>query len=155
MKDKGDTVFWDDLKVGDEFVTPARTVTETDLMVYVYLSGDFNALHTDAEYCKTHPFKERIFHGPCGITFTHGLVSRLGIFEWSVIGLLELTWKYYVHLKIGDTIHVKITIADKRETKKEDTGFLVTVRELINQRGETIQEGQTKMLMMRRSPAKS
>jgi len=143
-------MYWDDLKVGDEFVTPSRTVTETDLMVYTYLSGDFNVLHTDAEYCKSHPFKERIFHGPCGISFTHGLVSRLGIFEGGVIGLLEMTWKYFIPLKIGDTIHVLLTIADKRETKKPDTGLVITGRKLINQRGETIQEGQTKMLMRRR-----
>src|SRR2546427_623874 len=57
-----DAAFFEDLKVGQEYTSPGRTVTETDVMIFAGLSGDYNVLHTDAEHMKGSLFGERIAH---------------------------------------------------------------------------------------------
>ena len=55
--------YFEDYVIGEEFVSPGRTVTEADLVLYTGLSGDFNQVHTDEEYCrKTSIFKKRVVH---------------------------------------------------------------------------------------------
>ena len=41
--------YFDDFEVGSEFVTPARTITQTDIVNFACLSGDFNEVHTNFE----------------------------------------------------------------------------------------------------------
>ncbi len=142
--------YFEDINIGDEWVTPARTLTETDLMAYCYLSGSYNPVHTDVEYCKTTPFGERIFHGMAITSFTSGLVERLSILEGVVVGLLEINWKFKAPVKIGDTIRVVVRIAEKRATKRPDAGLVATARTVLNQRDEVVTEGLTRMLWRRR-----
>lgn len=49
--------FFEDWKVGDEIETGARTVTETDIVLFAGLSGDHNPLHTDEEFAKKSVFE--------------------------------------------------------------------------------------------------
>ena len=68
---------FDDIKVGVEFVSPGRTVTETDIVLFAGLSGDYNVLHTDAEHMKSSQFGERIAHGLLGLSIQQGLAARV------------------------------------------------------------------------------
>jgi len=145
--------YFEDLNVGDEWVSPGRTLTETDLMVYCYLTGDYNPLHTDEEFCKTTRFGTRIFHGPCTTIMTSGLISRIGILEGTVYALLENNWRFKVPVKIGDTIRLVVTITDKRETKNPEAGLVVQARKVLNQRDEVVVEGETKTLIYKRPVA--
>ena len=45
-------IIYEDLKVGDEFVSASRTLTESDIWLFSCWSGDYNPLHTDEEFCK-------------------------------------------------------------------------------------------------------
>ena len=55
----------DDLRIGLS-ATFAKTITETDIVLFAAVSGDNNALHINAEYAATTVFKSRIAHGmPC------------------------------------------------------------------------------------------
>ena len=56
--------YFEDFEVGETMVSPARTVTSTDIVNFACLSGDFNEVHTNFEYCKTTQFGEPIAHGP-------------------------------------------------------------------------------------------
>ena len=60
--------------------------------------------------------------------------------------------KFAKPILIGDTLHVKVRIASKRETNKPDRGILVEAVQLINQRKEIVTEGEH-VVMMRRRPA--
>ena len=44
--------YFDDLGVGDRFVSRARTVTEADITLFSGLSGDYHPLHTDEIYAQ-------------------------------------------------------------------------------------------------------
>ena len=68
--------YFEDIQVGDEYLSRGRTVTEADVVAFAGLSGDYNVLHTDAEYMKSSIFGERIAHGLLGLSISSGLGSR-------------------------------------------------------------------------------
>ncbi len=146
----GSPLYFEDFTVGDEFVTLSRTVTETDIVAFAGLSGDYNQLHTDAEFAKDTLFGERIAHGLLGLAITGGLKQRLGIFDGTVMAFLGLTWDFVGPIRIGDTVHAKMVVAETRATSKSDRGILVQEVELINQNGSTVQKGRHTVMMRRR-----
>ncbi|RLB25890.1 MAG: dehydratase [Deltaproteobacteria bacterium] len=143
-------LYFDDFYLGQEFVTKARTVTEADVVNFAALSWDTNKLHTDVEYAKTTAFGERIAHGMLGVVIHSGLSQMLGILEGTIVAFLEMTWKFHLPIRIGDTIHVVQKVKEKRETSKSDRGIIVFEKELINQNGEKVQSGTTTVLVKRR-----
>jgi len=143
-------MYFDDFKVGQEFVTKARTVTEADVVNFAQLSWDTNQLHTDVEYAKRTPFGERIAHGMLGIVIHSGLSQMLGIMEGTILAFKGMTWNFHLPIKIGDTVHVVQRVKEMRETSKPDRGLLTFEKELINQRGEIVQTGTTTVLLSRK-----
>lgn len=142
--------YYEDYAVGDEFVTPGRTVTETDIVLFAGLTGDYNRLHTDAEYMRGSIFGERIAHGLLGLAIVNGLKYRTAIDSDGVLAFLGLTWKFSAPIKIGDTIHGVVRITAMRETSKPDRGIITQTVHVLNQRSEAIQEGEITILIKRR-----
>src|SRR5437667_11570026 len=93
--------FFDDIEVGEEYESPARTVTEADIVLFAGVSGDYNVLHTDAELMKTSIFGERIAHGLLILAIQSGLLSR-GMPPYAGAGFNRLRWKFKAPIKIGD-----------------------------------------------------
>jgi acyl dehydratase len=151
LVDAQPAVFFEELSVGQEFTSPGRTVTESDIVIFAGLSGDYNVLHTDAEHMKASIFGERIAHGLLGLGIQQGLASRGE--PAAAHGLLSaLKWKFKGPIKIGDTVHVLSRIAGKRDGPDADRGLVRVERRLINQRGEVVQEGETEHVVERRKP---
>lgn len=145
-------LYFEDVEVGRQFITPARTVTEADIVAFAGLSGDYNPLHTDAEFAKTTIFKARIAHGLLGLAIASGLKARLGTFDGTVVAFLGLTWEFRAPVFIGDTVHVRMTITSKRETRNPDRGVVEQEVELINQKGEVVQKGKHVIMVKRKPP---
>jgi acyl dehydratase len=145
-----DRQYFEDIGVGDEYVSPGRTVTEADIVAFAGLSGDYNVLHTDAEFMKSSIFGERIAHGLLGLAIQSGLGTRAMPRPFATMAFLGLRWRFKAPIKIGDTIKVRIRIVDKRETTKPDRGIVVLERAVLNQRGEIVQEGETDVMVERR-----
>ena len=55
--------YFEEFEIGFAAESASRTITETDVMLFAGLSGDYNQLHTDAEFAKGTPFGERVAHG--------------------------------------------------------------------------------------------
>lgn len=143
--------YFEDFQIGEQFISPGRTISETDVMFYAWFSGDCNQLHTDEIYCREKSiYKTRVVHGLLGLAVTEGLKSRVGNFEGTSLASLEWSWKHKNPIMIGDTIHVEWTITDKREASKSDRGIVWEGVKLINQRGEIVGEG-THVVMIQRS----
>lgn len=131
-------LYFEQFKVGDTFVCQERTVTETDVVNFAGISGDYNPLHTSQEYSKTTPFGERIAHGVLVLAIATGQINQLGLFEGTTLALLQQTVKYTGAVRFGDTIHLEFKIADKKETSKHDRGILTLENRVLNQRGEQV-----------------
>jgi acyl dehydratase len=142
--------YFEDIQVGDEYLSPGRTITEADIVAFAGLSGDYNVLHTDAEYMKSSIFGERIAHGLLGLSISSGLGSRAVARPFATIAFLGLRWRFKGPIKIGDTIKVRMKVTDKKETSKPDRGIVTVQRSVLNQRGELVQEGDTELMIERR-----
>ena len=146
-----DRRYFDEIQVGEEYVSPGRTVTEADIVIFAGLSGDYNVLHTDSEFMKSSIFGERIAHGLLGLAIQSGLLSR-GMRPFATLAFMGLRWKFKGPIKIGDTITVRAKVLEKRETSKPDRGIITLQRQVLNQKGEVVQEGETDVMVARRSP---
>ena len=135
--------------MGEEYVSPGRTVTEADIVLFAGLSGDYNVLHTDAEFMKSSIFGERIAHGLLGLSIQSGLLSR-GMRPYATLAFLGIRWKFKGPIRIGDTIKVKAKVIAKRETSKPGQGIVTLERQVVNQKGEVVQEGETDLMVARR-----
>jgi len=142
--------YFEDIQVGDEHLSPGRTVTESDIVTFAGLSGDYNVLHTDAEFMKTSIFGERIAHGLLGLAISSGLGTRAMAKPYATLAFLGLRWRFKGPIKIGDTIKVRMKVTAKRETSKPDRGIVTVQRHVLNQRGEVVQEGDTELMIERR-----
>ncbi len=145
-------LYFEDFVIDKEYESPGRTITETDLVMYAGLSGDYNQLHTDEDYSKkVSMYGRRIFHGLFGLTLVEGLKSRVGLFEGTSMASLEWRWTFKKALFIGDTVRVKWKIIKKKETSKPDRGVITEFLQLVNQNDEVTAEGEH-VVMMRRRP---
>jgi len=143
--------YFEDFEIGQEFISPARTITLTDIVNFACLSGDFNEVHTNFEYCKTTPFGEPIAHGPLVYAVMAGLQYASGVNDGTLIALLQNDqWRMLVPVKHGDTIRARVRVLEKRETSKPDRGVVVVQREVIKQDGTVAQEMRTSFLYRRR-----
>ena len=146
-----DETFSEDLKVGQEYTSPGRTVTEMDVVLFAGLSGDYNVLHTDAEHMKGSLFAERIAHGLLGLAIQQGLASRGE--PATAHGLLAaLKWKFKGPIRLGDTIHVRSRIVGLKRGAEPGQQLVTVERQVMNQRGEVVQEGETEHMLERRKP---
>jgi acyl dehydratase len=142
-------MFFDQFEVGQAWDSPARTITEADVVLFAGFSGDYNPLHTDEEFAKTTQFGGRIFHGPGVFAIATGLESRLGIKEGSAIAFLGMTWNLRDVVRIGDTIHVHQVVASTRLTSKGDRGIVTFDVSVLNQHGTVCQDGQWVVMFKR------
>lgn len=142
--------YFEEFEVGQEFVTQSRTVTEADVVAFAALTGDANPLHVDAEYAKETIFGERIAHGLLGLSFATGLTSRYGLVDGTAVAFVGVTWSFTGPIRFGDTITLRSRVAETRATSTPDRGLVRFASELVNQRGETVQQGETTLLIKRR-----
>jgi len=152
MSDRPKGLFFEELTVGAQYKTKSRTVTEADIVNFAGVSGDFNELHTSAAYAEKTPFGKRIAHGLLGLSISSGLTQGLDLYNDTLVAFLGLTWKFTGPIFIGDTVHVVQTIKEKRPTSKPGRGVVTFAVQVINQRGETVQEGE-RTLMIRMKEA--
>ena len=88
-------LYFEEFFVGQKVTTVGRTVTEYDINTFAGLSGDFNQIHTDAEFSRKTPIGQRIAHGILGLSIASGLAMRTGILEGTVIVFREIAeWKF-------------------------------------------------------------
>jgi len=144
-------LYWEEWDVGAEYESPARTVTEADIVAFAGLSGDYNPLHVNEEYCKTTVFGGRIAHGPLVYAIAAGLLFQLHLYDDTLIAFLGFeNLKFTKPVKPGDTIRARIKVLDKRETSSPERGVMRRQLQVLNQRGEVVQEGIQAFLLKRK-----
>ena len=143
------SIAFDEYQLNDTRETIGRTITETDIVLHAGQTGDFFPHHMDAEWCKTQDFGQRIAHGTLIFSVAVGMTA-------TVINPLALSYGYdrlrfIKPVFIGDTIRVKITIADKKDHKKPGFGVVSERLEVFNQKNETILACEHLLLVRKKS----
>lgn len=141
--------YFEEFSVGDRITTVGRTVTEVDIVNFAGLSGDFNQIHTDAEYANRQMFGQRVAHGLLGLSIASGLAVQTGFMEGTIMAFREITeWKFSKPIFIGDTIRVELDVLDTKPMARLGGGSVTIKLSVKNQRDEVVQQGTWVALMM-------
>ncbi|MBK1789039.1 MaoC/PaaZ C-terminal domain-containing protein [Prauserella cavernicola] len=143
---------YDDLRVGLTFDSPSRTITESDVVSFAGLTGDFFPLHTSEEYAKGTEYGTRVAHGLLGLSYAHGLMwARTGALDDCIVAFLGIgDWRFTGAIHLGDTIHVRYSVAELRPSRsRRDRAVVVFAVEVLNQRDEVVQQGTKSLLLSR------
>jgi len=143
--------YFEEFVVGDKMTSQGRTITESDIVAFAGLSGDYNPVHTDAEFCKGSQFGERIAHGLLVLSVASGLAWQLGFMAGTADAFLSLECKFTGPTKIGDTLKVSAEVAQKRGMPGSTGGMVMFNVEVKNQRDEVIQRGKWNVLVRSQS----
>ncbi len=142
--------YFEELELGEEFVTPTRTITETDVVYFSAMTGDYNGIHTSKEIAKDTSFGKRLVQGLLGLSISHGLLFRLSLLDGTAIAFLEVkSWEFKKPIFIGDTVKARVIVEDKRKSEsKSNQGIIWFKVKLLNQDDTVVQEG-TKVILMK------
>ena len=142
-------LYFEEFEVGQQILTTGRTVAESDIFTFAGFSGDYNQIHTDAEFSKGTPFGQRVAHGLLGLSIASGLAMRTGMLEGTVIAFREINnWKFVNPVFIGDTIHVEMEVAETKALPRIGGGSVVITLDVKKQSGETVMKGNWTVLVM-------
>ncbi len=140
-------LYFEEFEIGALLRTRGRTITEADLMQFAALTGDYNPMHTDAEYCRDSFMGQRVAHGMLTVSYAIGQAYQLGILERTVLGFRGLEMKFSNPVYIGDTIHAELKVASTKAARRLGGGIVVLELRIIKQDGTLVQKGSLSLLM--------
>lgn len=146
------TYYFDDLAVGDHWVTGAMTLTEAHIVGFAGLSGDFFDLHMDDAFAHDLGFPARVAHGLLGLSLLDGLKNRAEV-RIAAIASLGWTWDFKAPLCAGDRIEGRVAIAALAPTSKPERGFMQLDMALLSNGATVAQQGSTRLLIRRLTDA--
>lgn len=139
-----------DLRVGLVFSSPTRTVTETDVVMFAALTGDYSELHTSEVFASRTAYGRRVAHGLLGLALAHGLMwPRTGLLRDCAIAFLGISdWRFRRPIFLGDTISVRYELVALRDSRSRPGEAIATFAvAVLNQRGDVVQEGRKALLV--------
>jgi acyl dehydratase len=142
-------VWFEDLRVGQVFVSPARTVTEADIGLFAGLSGDFNPLHVDEVHARRTPFRGRIAHGLLVQSIASGLAAQTRMFEGTIAALAGMDMRFEAPVRAGTTIHVRLEVLEVDPSPARSRGSVRFRTQVFDQDGARVLDGHWDTLMMR------
>jgi acyl dehydratase len=133
----GHGFYYQDWHVGYAFETLGRTITETDILNFVGVSGMTEELFTSAEYLKNHTnFEGRLVPGALVFSMAEGIVIPATIARTG-IAFLNCEMDIKAPTFAGDTIHIEGEVVEIKPASKGNRALVRTRNEVVNQRGET------------------
>ncbi len=139
-------LFFEEFQIGDSAESVGRTITETDVVNFAGISGDYNLIHTDAEYTKGHMFGQRVAHGLLVLSIASGLAVRLGFMEGTVLAFRGLAWRFAEPVFIGETIRLRATVEATKAIPRLGGGYVTFKMEVLNQKDKVVNRGTWEML---------
>jgi acyl dehydratase len=139
------------LEIGHTWRTSSRTITQAEVNNFAAATGDDNPIHVDLDYAKASNYGGPIVHGYLTISMAAGLVYQLGLDEVASHAILSTNWTFARPVPCGDAIHVVLTLLSQRSSKSQPKFGIITRRyTVLNEREETVADGEVAMLILRR-----
>jgi 3-hydroxybutyryl-CoA dehydratase len=146
-------LWFEEFAEGLTIETRGRTITEADIVNFAGVTGDFNPMHTDAEYAKNTQFGQRVAHGALIFSYAVGQLYQLGVLEGTIIAFTNFEMKLRAPVYIGDTIKVTATVTKTRAMSAAGGGMVSFDIKIVNQKGEVTQKGEWTVMMKSRPNA--
>lgn len=135
-------LYFEEFEDGQQVITPGRTVTESDIVTFAGLSGDFNQIHVDAQFSESSPFGQRVAHGLLCLSIGSGLLVQTGVMEGTILAFREINnWKFIKPVYIGDTVHVVAKVTETKALPRIGGGAIVLALNLVNQHDDIVMRG--------------
>jgi len=135
MKTVGIGFYWNDLNVGDRFRTLNRTITESDIVNFIGVTGMVETLFTDLTFAGDHGvIKGRVVPAACVYTMIEGLLCQATM-QTTGLALLEVEKKVIAPVFAGDTVHAEVEVTAMRPTSKGNRGIVTTQNNVVKQDG--------------------
>ncbi|MGQ9598527.1 MAG: MaoC/PaaZ C-terminal domain-containing protein [Anaerolineae bacterium] len=127
--------YFDEIEIGQKWVTKGRTITEADVVNFAYLSGDWHSIHTDQEYAAQTSFGRRIAHGALVLSISTGMVPAKRETVLALYGLDRV--RFIAPVFIGDTVHLEMEAVEKKD-RDDGTGVVGFDYRIVNQHGQPV-----------------
>ena len=145
-------LYFEELALGQAFVTTERQISEADVRAFAELSGDRNPIHLDAGAAVEAGFAEPVAHGALGLAVATGLANQLGLTRGTLVALVGISWRFRAPILYGDRVRLHLRVAARRASGNPTRGVVTLAAELRNQRDEVTQEGEFVELIRRKPP---
>ena len=142
-------LYFEEFFVGQKLSTGGRTVSEDAIFSFAGLTGDYNPIHTNAEFARKTQFGQRIAHGLLGLSLATGLIMQTGFLEGTVLAFREINeWKFIKPFLIGDTMYAELTITETKALPRIGGGAIIAAIVVKNQSDEVCQRGSLNLLVL-------
>jgi 3-hydroxybutyryl-CoA dehydratase len=143
-------LYFEDFESIEPTTTRGRTVTESDVMTFAGLTGDFVELHTNAEFAKHTVFGQRIAHGALVFSISVGLTTRMNLLDDTLVAFAGVDHlRFAAPVFIGDTVRATKSVVERKELGAAQ-GSVVFETRVLNQRDETVLVYRDKVLVKKR-----
>ena len=137
-----------DVEAGDWFDTPEHRLTAGDIDRFADLTGDRFDIHMSDAAARELGFPGRVAHGLLVLSIVDGLKNNSAA-GFDAIASLGWEWRFERPVLIGDSIHARITVVTRRETRQPDRGILQLDFEVMNGDGAKLQSGRNQLMVRR------
>ncbi len=144
-------VYLEDIIEGTRFESGRRTLSETDIVSFSAITGDYSPLHADLEYIRNSTgFHDRIAQGWLLVAIQSGLSSALK--SWKILAYMGMDRRFIDPVYPGDTLHATYEVESVRPSVSRPTGGVVQLRcEVVNQNGVAVCTGREIFFVARSS----
>ncbi|OZI38503.1 acyl dehydratase [Bordetella genomosp. 10] len=134
----GQGFYWQDLKEGQRFHTFRRTVTETDIVNFISVTGMLEAIFIDTTY------EHGAMRGrPAPGGLTYGLIEGMlmqTMVQGTGLALLEVHKKMLAPVVAGDTIWAEVEVTGVKPTSKQNRAVVTSAITVRKQDGTAVME---------------
>ncbi len=145
-------LFFDDVQIGDAVESIARTISETDIWMFAYITADFFPLHTDVEFAEKTIFGGPIAQGMLILSIALGMIDQVILSKYDVSSVVAFhgisNVRFLQPVRVGDTIRAKAEVVDKKE-RDEKSGIVTYRLTVLNQRDEAVLAAEYSALIMK------
>src|ERR1700726_1886768 len=132
---------FEDLRVGDVFRAPSRTLTDAHASAFQTVSSDNHPIHYDVEYARRHGHTAPVVHGLQVFAFTAPGATLFPQYIGDVfLTFASASCRFLKEVHAGDTLYPQLEIT--KLTTQGDTGIGTTRATVHNQRGELVLDGE-------------
>jgi acyl dehydratase len=141
----GQGFYWQELQVGAQFETFARTITESDLVQFINCTGMLEAIFIEEGYHGA-AMPGRPVPGALTYTFIEGFILQ-SMIQGTGLAMLELQQKIHAPVRVGDTVHARIVVDEIHPTSKSGRAVVTSTVHVINQHGHEVMTYVAKRLL--------